>query len=278
MILRNREYDFYNNTYIMGILNATPDSFSDGGKYTDVEIAVAHALEMEREGAAIIDIGGESTRPGFTPVGADEECDRIIPVIKELRAQSDVIISVDTTKAIVAKEAMNAGADIINDVSGLLADENMASVIASTNAVCVLMHDGSYFNTEVKKQTLYDNYVDKLFNELYVLVKHAIDSKIPNGNIILDPGVGFGKTVDENLCIIKNLDAFSDLGYPILLGCSNKSVIGKSLDLPVDQRSEGTIVTSVFGTMYGAGILRVHDVTKNIRAVKMTQAICKVGE
>lgn len=275
MEIRGREFDFENETYIMGILNATPDSFSDGGKYFSVESALEHVRDMLEEGAAIIDVGGESTRPGFAPVSAQDEIKRVVPVIKGIREFSDVPISIDTTKGAVAAAAINAGADIINDVSGFMFDKHMASTASHTRAKVILMHDGNYFDPVSRLST--SDYVRKVLSETMFVVKRALEAGVPKENIMIDPGVGFGKSVEENLMIINNLDRFCEMGYPVMLGCSKKSVIGKTLDLPTDQRMEGTLATSVIGAMAGVGILRVHDVRANLRAVKMTRAIRKTG-
>lgn len=272
MLIRNREFDFDAEVYIMGILNVTPDSFSDGGKHNDVDAAVNKALEMINDGADIIDIGGESTRPGFKYVDEEEEIARVIPVVKKLREVSkDIVISVDTTKSEVARQALLAGADIINDVSGFLFDNKMAEVAKKFEAPCILMHDGNYFTG--KDERHYREYIDKVVAQLGSICQRAIDSGIQSGNIIVDPGVGFGKSLEENLEIIRELDSVVNLGFPVLLGCSRKSVIGKSLNLPIDERVEGTITTSVIGAMNGAAILRVHDVKANFRAIKMLEAI-----
>lgn len=268
MIIRGRDFDFDKNTYIMGILNATPDSFSDGGNFYLKENAIKHAKEMIEQGAHIIDIGGESTRPGFEAVSEEEEIERVVPVIEAIREFSDVVISVDTTKANVAYQSIMAGADIINDVSGFLLDEKMYEVAIKTNAPCVLMHDGNYFKEDSEQ-----SYIDKLKRELCEIADKAIEKGVDKDKIILDPGVGFGKTVNENLLIIKHIDKLCKLNYPVLLGCSRKSVIGKTLDLPVNERLEGTITTSVLGAYLGCHIIRVHDVLENKRAVDMLNAI-----
>lgn len=282
MIIRNREFDFDRQTYIMGILNVTPDSFSDGGSHNETEAAIAHAMKMIEEGATIIDIGGESTRPGFSPVSAEDELERVIPVIKGIREKSDIVISIDTTKAVVAKEAINAGADIINDVSGFLLDTDMARIAVETEAVCIFMHDGMYFENSKEDTKNNDfptscssSYMNKLTFELKTITDKAVSQGVSAERIIIDPGVGFGKTLEENLCIIKRLECLKGK-YPILLGCSRKSVIGKTLNVTVDKRLEGTIVTSIMGAQKGAGILRVHDVLENKRAVDMFKAIDEV--
>ena len=272
MYIRNREFDFDKHTYIMGILNVTPDSFSDGGSHKDVDRAISHALLMIEEGADMIDIGGESTRPGFSPVSEEDELARVIPVVEGLRAVSDIVISVDTTKSLVAKRALEAGADIINDVSGFLLDDNMVNVARKSNAPCILMHDGNYFkNDEVSDESV-PEYVEKVVAQMQDIVGKAINAGVDGDKIIIDPGVGFGKSHRENLALVKELSRFQGK-YPILLGCSRKSIIGKALDVTIDKRLEGTIVTSIYGAMAGAGIVRVHDVAANKRAIAMYEAI-----
>ena len=235
-------FDYNKRTYIMGILNVTPDSFSDGGKFNSIDEALKHAIKMVEEGADIIDLGGESTRPGHSYVDADEELRRVIPVIKKLKEELDTPISVDTYKAKVADESLKLGVEMINDVWGLTKDKDMASVIAKHNAYVCIMHN--------QDDTEYDK--DK---------------------IVLDPGIGFGKTYEQNLEVLKRLGELKTLGYPILLGTSRKSVIGNTLDLPPQERVEGTIATTVLGIRDGVDIVRVHDVEKNLRAAKMADAI-----
>lgn len=268
MKIRNTFFDFDKHTYVMGILNATPDSFSDGGLHFKLSDALLHAARMEEEGATIIDVGGESTRPGFAPVSVEEELARVIPVIEGIRAQSDIVISVDTTKSEVAKAALEAGADIINDVSGFLLDERMAEIACRYNCPCVLMHDGNYFEPDTEAV-----YIDKFLKEIGQIADKAVNAGVNPNNIILDPGVGFGKSLRENLLVIKDVGKLRKLGYHVLLGCSRKSVIGKSLDLPSNERVEGTITTSIVGALGGCGIVRVHDVKENLRAIKMYEAI-----
>ena len=252
MKIGNREFDVKNKTYIMGILNVTPDSFSDGGKWNDMDHALKHTETMIAEGADILDIGGESTRPGHTPVGAQEEIERVLPVIEAVKSRFDIPISVDTYKGCVAEESLKHGADLINDIWGLKYDPEMAPVIAKYQAPCCLMHNKD--NTE----------------ECVNIAKRA---GIADDKIILDPGVGFGKTYEMNLMTMDNLELFQKLGYPVLLGTSRKSMIGLALDLPVDQRVEGTLATSVIGVMKGCAFVRVHDIKENKRVIQMTEAI-----
>ena len=265
MKIRNTEFDVKNHTYIMGILNVTPDSFSDGGKWDTLDHAMKHVETMLADGADLIDVGGESTRPGHTPVGAQEEIERVLPVIEAIRSRFDVPISVDTYKGSVADASLKAGADLINDVWGLKYDPEMAPVIARHNAPCCLMHN--------KENTEYNNFLVDMLSETQECVIIARNAGIKDENIILDPGVGFGKTYEMNLETMNHLELFQHLGFPVLLGTSRKSMIGLTLDLPVDQRVEGTLATSVIGVMKGCAFVRVHDVKENRRVIQMTEAI-----
>ena len=265
MKIRNTEFDVKNHTYIMGILNVTPDSFSDGGKWNTLDYAMKHVETMLADGADLIDVGGESTRPGHTPVGAQEEIERVLPVIEAIRSRFDVPISVDTYKGSVADASLKAGADLINDVWGLKYDPEMAPVIARHNAPCCLMHN--------KENTEYNNFLVDMLSETQECVNIARKAGIKDENIILDPGVGFGKTYEMNLETMNHLELFQHLGFPVLLGTSRKSMIGLTLDLPVDQRVEGTLATSVIGVMKGCAFVRVHDVKENRRVIQMTEAI-----
>ena len=247
MKIGNREFDVTNRTYIMGILNVTPDSFSDGGKWNTMDHALKHAEAMIADGADILDVGGESTRPGHTPVSAEEEAARVVPVIEALRKHFDVPISVDTYKGSVADVAVQAGADLVNDVWGLKYDPEMAGVIAKHDAACCLMHN--------KANTEYNNFLIDMLAETQECVNIARKAGIKDERIILDPGVGFGKTYEMNLETMNHLELFQHLGFP------------------VDQRVEGTIATSVIGVMKGCAFVRVHDVKENKRAVLMTEAI-----
>ena len=265
MKIRNTEFDVKNHTYIMGILNVTPDSFSDGGKWNALDHAMKHVETMLADGADLIDVGGESTRPGHTPVGAQEEIERVLPVIEAIRSRFDVPISVDTYKGSVADASLKAGADLINDVWGLKYDPEMAPVIARHNAPCCLMHN--------KENTEYNNFLVDMLSETQECVNIARKAGIKDENIILDPGVGFGKTYEMNLETMNHLELFQHLGFPVLLGTSRKSMIGLTLDLPIDQRVEGTLATSVIGVMKGCAFVRVHDVKENRRVIQMTEAI-----
>ena len=265
MGIGSREFDTEHQTYVMGILNVTPDSFSDGGRYNRMDAALFHAEEMIKEGADLIDVGGESTRPGYTVIPDQEETERVAPVIEALTGRFDVPVSVDTYKSSVAEAAVAAGASLINDIWGLKADPDMASVAARTGAACCLMHN--------RKEANYQDFRKELISDLQECVELARSAGIPDDRIILDPGVGFGKTYEMNLQAIAHLEEVRAMGFPVLLGTSRKSVIGRTLDLPADQRLEGTLVTTVLGVQQGCAFIRVHDVKENKRAVQMTKAI-----
>lgn len=265
MIIGAREFDTENHTYIMGILNVTPDSFSDGGRHNAPDAALSHAAAMIAEGADIIDVGGESTRPGHTQISDEEEISRAVPVIEQLKREFDIPVSIDTYKSAVAEAALNAGADLVNDIWGLKYDRRMASVIAESGAACCLMHN--------RQQVQYNDFLADFTKDMEGSVKLAEEAGIPRDKIILDPGVGFGKTYEMNLTVINRLETLHTLGLPILLGTSRKSVIGLTLDLPADQREEGTLVTTVYAVQKGCAFVRVHDVAKNLRAIRMTQAL-----
>lgn len=267
MRIGTQEFDTKENTYIMGILNVTPDSFSDGGKIIGVDAALKKAEQMKGDGAAIIDVGGESTRPGFTPVSAEEEMERILPVIEAIKANIEIPVSVDTYKSSVAEAAILAGADLINDIWGVKADPHMAEVIAKYKVACCLMHNRENQN--------YKNFMIDLRADLNDTVQIAEKAGIPKAKIILDPGVGFAKSYEQNLIVIRELEKIVELGYPVLLGTSRKSVIGLTLDLPSDERVEGTIVTTVTAVEKGCSFVRVHDVKENYRAIQMAKAIYK---
>ena len=254
----------------MGILNVTPDSFSDGGKFNQIDAALKHAEEMIRDGADVIDIGGESTRPGHTPVDAQEEIERILPVIEAVKGRFDIPISVDTYKGCVAEEALKHGADLINDIWGLKYDNRMAEVIAKSGLPCCLMHN--------RKEADYRDFMQDVAADLADTIHLAEAAGIADEKIILDPGVGFGKTYENNLEIINCLEELNMFGYPLLLGCSRKSVIGLTLDLPVTERVEGTLVTTMFGVQKGCMFVRVHDVKENVRTIKMCEAILNSGK
>lgn len=255
-------------TYVMGILNATPDSFSDGGRFNEVEAGIEHAVKMVKEGADIIDVGGESTRPGAKEVTLEDELDRVVPLIKGIRENVNVPISIDTYKASVAEAALEAGANIVNDVWGLQREPEIAKVAARAGAPVIAMHNqkGSHYDEDIIEA------MKKFFKKS---IQIALDAGVPKEHIILDPGIGFGKTPEQNVIVMGRLHELHDLGYPILLGTSRKSMIGKILDLPSDERVEGTIATNVVGVMAGMEIVRVHDVKENLRAVKVADAIVR---
>ncbi len=265
MKIGSRDYGTKGHTYVMGILNVTPDSFSDGGRWNDRDRALKHVEEMVAEGADIIDIGGESTRPGYTLISEEEEIARVAPVIEAVKVNFDVPVSLDTYKGKVAEAGIDAGADLINDIWGLKYDNKIASVIAKSGLPCCLMHN--------RKNTEYGSFLRDVAADLSESVQLAEQAGIDRGKIILDPGVGFAKSYEQNLEIINHLDSLSALGYPVLLGCSRKSVVGLTLDLPADQRLEGTLTTTVIGVMKGCMFVRVHDVKENVRAIKMAEAI-----
>ena len=265
MRIGTHEFDIKNQTYIMGILNVTPDSFSDGGKIQGVDAALRRAEDMIKEGAAILDIGGESTRPGYTPVSEEEEMERVLPVVEAIKQRLDIPVSVDTYKSKVAESAILAGADLINDIWGLKADAHMAEVIAKHDVACCLMHN--------RKEAVYDSFIEDMLTDLQDCITLASQAGIHKDKIILDPGVGFAKDYAQNLEVLRNLHRFSELGYPVLLGASRKSVIGLTLDLPTEERLEGTLTTTVAAVQQGASFVRVHDVKENYRAIQMAQAI-----
>lgn len=269
MKLGGREYETKGHTYVMGILNVTPDSFSDGGKWNDRDRALKRVEEMIEEGADVVDIGGESARPGYTPLSAAEEIDRVAPVIEAVKANFEVPVSLDTCKGEVAKAGIAAGADLINDIWGLKYDNIIADVIADSGLPCCLMHN--------RKSCEYKNFVEEVTEDLEETLRLAAQAGIDKEKIILDPGVGFAKSHEQNLEIINRLESLHKLGFPILLGCSRKSVVGLTLDLPVDQRLEGTLATTVIGVLKGCMFVRVHDVKENVRTIKMTEAILKGG-
>lgn len=257
---------------VMGILNVTPDSFFDGGKHHTMEGALDHALRMIEEGADIIDIGGESTRPYADSVPEEEELRRIVPVIEALRASSDILISVDTYKAGVADAALCAGADIVNDISGLTYDDAMAQVVARNDAWVVIMHiKGTPRNMQVDPH--YDDVVAEISEFLRLQMDHAVRAGVDPEKIILDPGIGFGKRVEDNLRILKMLGEFKKLGRPVLIGTSMKSFIGKVAGLPIEERVEGTLASLAVALMNGADILRVHDVKKAKKVLMTVKAV-----
>ena len=270
MKIGRREFDTEHHTYIMGILNVTPDSFSDGGKYNQLDAALKHAEEMAADGADILDVGGESTRPGHEQISVQEEIERVVPVIEKLSARFDIPVSIDTYKSQVASAALEAGAVLVNDIWGLKYDERMADVIAKSGAACCLMHN--------REKPEYVNFLPDVLMDLQKSINIAEKAGIAKEKIILDPGVGFGKTYEMNLEIIKQLNRLKFLEYPILLGTSRKSGIGLTLGLGEDEREEGTLVTTVMGILSGCAFVRVHDVKANKRAIQMAEAILREHE
>ena len=269
MLIGKKEFPSGKKTYVMGILNVTPDSFSDGGKYNDVECALRQADKMVTEGADILDVGGESTRPGHIQVGDEQEIRRIVPVIEALKKRFDTPVSVDTYKSGVAEAALMAGADLLNDIWGFRYDERCAELAARYDVAVCLMHN--------RENTEYTDFIPQVIGDLRTSLDLAGKYGVKKEKIILDPGIGFGKTPEQNLIIMNHLQDIVAMGYPVLLGASRKSVIGLTLDLPVDQREEGTIATSVIAAIKGCEYVRVHDVEKNVRALKMTDAVLHIG-
>jgi dihydropteroate synthase len=257
---------------VMGILNVTPDSFSDGGLWLDPEAAIAHGREMAADGAAIIDVGGESTRPDATPVPEEEELRRVIPVIEALAADPGIPVSIDTRKPNVARRAVEAGASIVNDTSGEESDGSMTAVIAGSGAAAVLMHSRGTPAT-MRSLTEYSDVVADVARFLAAWAVSLEAAGVPQDSIVLDPGFGFAKTLEQNLALLERLDEVLGLGYPVLVGTSRKSFIGAVLDLPEDERLEGTAATIAWAVSEGAHIMRVHDVKQMARVVKMADAI-----
>ncbi|WP_440898076.1 dihydropteroate synthase [Amphibacillus sp. Q70] len=253
----------------MGILNVTPDSFSDGGQYNDLDKAVAQAKQMVANGADIIDIGGESTRPGHTPITAEEEIERVVPIIEKVRASVSVPISIDTFKAKTARFAIEAGADIINDIWGAKFDPEIAGVAADYQVPIILMHN--------RKVATYNHLIKDMQADLLESIEIAKQNGVKDEQIILDPGIGFAKNMEENLEAMRQLAIFKKMGYPILLGVSRKRVLGHVLNLPIEERDEGTGATTAFGITKGVDFVRVHDVAMNARIAKMTDVLIGKG-
>jgi dihydropteroate synthase len=283
MTIGGNVFSFGKKTYIMGILNVTPDSFSDGGNFREKEKALRHAEELIRAGADILDIGGESTHPGYQMISAQEEIERLLPVLSAVKERFGIPVSVDTYKAEVALEAARGGADLLNDIWGFRFETHgvangayqklpltdgispMALAAAKTGLPVCLMHN--------KTKAVYGDFAKDIMEELQESLAMAEKAGVCREKIILDPGVGFGKTYENNLWCIHHLEEFNRFGLPVLLGASRKSVIGLTLDLPVDQREEGTLAASVIAVMKGCAFLRVHDVEANKRAVRMAEAV-----
>ncbi len=256
---------FDKHTLVMGILNVTPDSFSDGGRYNQVDQAVEHARKLVRDGADLIDIGGESTRPQAEYITAEEELARLIPVIEILHRELDVPISVDTYKAEVARKAIQAGAHMINDIWGAIKDPDMAGVAAELDVPIILMHN--------RQEARYVSLMDDICKDLLVMVRNVKQAGVKEEKIILDPGIGFAKNYEENLVVMRHLERITELGYPVLLGTSRKSMIGHALNLPADDRLEGTAATVALGIAKGCKIVRVHDVREISRVCRMMDAM-----
>ena len=277
--------DWAKKTYIMGILNLTPDSFSGDGLYAQddpVQNSVDQAKEYVNSGADILDLGAESSRPGSEPINAEEELHRLLPVLKAIKSENlDVLISIDTYKAEVAKTCLDNGADWINDIWGLQKDPKIANVAAEYDVPLVIMHNRSQLGAIKQDARIgasydaaaYKNFIDELIADILTIIQTALDSGVPESNLIVDPGIGFGKSVKQNLQIINCLDKIKALGYPVLIGPSNKSFIGNVLDLPVDQRTEGTAATVAIGIIRGADIVRVHNVKHMARIAKMADMV-----
>jgi dihydropteroate synthase len=258
-------FDFHKETIVMGILNVTPDSFSDGGRYDAVEAAINHAKKMVAEGAKIIDVGGESTRPGHAAVSLEEELSRVIPVIQALSRELDVAISIDTYKANVAEAAIQAGAHIINDVWGAKREPAIAEVAARLDVPILLMHN--------RDNTDYTDFWPDVRKDLEESVQIAKAAGVPNHHIWLDPGIGFAKTTQHNILMMQHLQDLVEMGYPVLLATSRKTMVGKVLNLPVEERLEGTAATVSFGIMNGCHMVRVHDVKEIVRTVRMMDVL-----
>lgn len=280
MQIGNKNFDFTSHhTYVMGILNVTPDSFSDGGKFDKMDDALYHAEEMIQQGADMIDVGGESTRPGYIKISVEEEIERVTAVIEALKKRFDIPLSIDTYKAPVMDAALSAGADLANDIWGLRYDSffaedgkpsvwecgSMAQIVAKHKVPVCIMHN--------RKKTAYDNFIEDMLSDLKESVAIGETAGILRDKMILDPGVGFAKEYEHNMQVLANLNRFCELDMPLLLAVSRKSVIGLTLDLPVMEREEGTIVTTVLAVQNGWNIVRVHDVEKSVRAIRMTERI-----
>ncbi len=265
MKIGKKEFDLNGHTYVMGILNVTPDSFSDGGSFNHLDEAMKHVKEMVEEGVDIIDVGGESTRPNYTKIAEEEEISRVVPIIRAIKETYDIPVSIDTYKSQVAEAAIVAGADLVNDIWGLKYDSKMASVIKESNVAVCIMHNRD--NTE------YPDFLNNMLTDLNESIQIAKEAGIADDKIMIDPGVGFAKTLEMNLSCVNHLEIFHKLGYPLLLGTSRKSIIGLTLNLPVTQREEGTLATTVMAAMKGCQFVRVHNVKANKRAIQMTEAI-----
>ena len=267
MKIRNKEFNISpgNRAYIMGILNVTPDSFSDGGRYNNLEKMMEHVDEMVRDGVDIIDVGGESTRPGYTMIDEEEEIKRVVPAIKAIRRKYDIPISIDTYKSKVAREALDAGADIINDIWGLKYDPNMKKLAGERAVPVILMHN--------RRERNYKDFLKDVRTDLEESIQLALNAGIKKENIILDPGIGFAKDTRENLVLTNNLEILMGMGYPVLYAASRKRMIGDVLEVEKNEREEGTMALSVYAMMKGAAFVRVHNVKGNVQALKMIEAV-----
>lgn len=270
MVIGNRNFEigthtYVSHTYVMGILNVTPDSFSDGGNFNQMDKALFRVEEMIRDGADIIDVGGESTRPGYEKISEEDEIARVVPVIEQIKLRFDIPVSLDTYKAAVATAGIQAGADLINDIWGLKGDDKMAAVIAKSGLACCLMHN--------RKEAVYQNYIPDVLADLEESLEIAKQAGIGSEKIILDPGIGFAKTYEQNLLLLQQLESLHSFGLPLLLGTSRKSVIGLTLNVPASKRISGTLATTVMGVMKGCSFVRVHDIKENVEAIRMTEAV-----
>ncbi len=266
MKIGNKDFNFDKNKYIMGILNVTPDSFSDGGKYSNFNQAIDKGIKLFKDGADILDIGGESTRPGHIPISSEEEMERVIKVIENLKKEIDIPISIDTYKHDVAEEAIKAGASLVNDIWGFKKDPKMAQIVKKYDVPCCLMHN--------REKIDYKNLIEDCLNDLNLSIKIALEEGISKDKIIIDPGIGFAKGYDENITVLKNLHRFNELGFPVLLGASRKRFLGTILNIDrACDRTIGTVATSIIGIMKGCSIVRVHDVLENKQAIKVYEAI-----
>ena len=272
MIIGNKEFDINNRTYVCGILNVTPDSFSDGGSFTGRDKALFHVQQMIKDGAHIIDVGGESTRPGYVRVSEDEEIDRVCHIIEAIKSNFDIPVSIDTYKSKVFFYAHKSGADMLNDIWGLKYDEAMAKLVKDSGVAVCLMHNSNEIAYGSNNETDVISGMCKGLKESISIAKAA---GIRDELICVDPGIGFAKTYEMNLWILKSIDKLKLLGYPVYIGASRKSVIGNTLNVDVDDRLYGTIATTVMAVMNGATFVRVHDVKENVQAIKMTEAIIK---
>jgi len=272
---KTKKLDLSARTHITGVLNVTPDSFSDGGRFFNLEDAVSQGMKMVEEGADMIDVGGESTRPGSDPLPTEEELSRVIPVIKSMSAKTDVPISIDTYKAEVARRALDAGAQMINDISALRFDPGMKQVASEFEVPVILMHIKGT-PKDMQKDPSYEDVIAEITEYLRQSIKIAEDAGVDREKIIIDPGIGFGKRLQDNLNVLKNLRKFSILGCPILIGCSRKSFIGRVLNLPVEERLEGSLAALAVAVMNGANIVRVHDVKESKRVVSLIDAVIRV--